>query len=170
MAFKTGSGATLKTAISNSKVVTGNLSGRVGNITYTTLGSSAEIARLDLSTGNMFNFNPIYDSSRNHIQFEFNVPANTSPIKNYEFYLFWHNYKDSWNQLNFAFDYYRTTPSRVQSVRFTGKRKTLDNSTSGLLDGRTQVFKFTTINDGNYASTPLSGDPSWFGTLYMRNC
>ena len=168
MAFKTGSGVTLKTAISNSKIVTGNQTGRVGNITYTTLGASAEIARLDLSTGNIFNFNPIYNSSYSYITFEFNPTPNTSPIKNYEFYLFWHNYKDSWNWSGGTFDYYRTTPQRIQYVRFPNGKTTLNNSTSGLLDGRTQVFKFTTINGGDYPTG--TNEVDWFGTLYMRNC
>jgi hypothetical protein len=166
MAFKTGSGATLKTAITNDRLIQGNLTGRSGSWDTVVLSGSILQVRLDLSSGQVFNVNPEYSSGISDLSFRF---INYSPRKKIEFYLLWQNYKDSYNSSNYAFNYVFSSPSITQEVRFPAGVTTLNNSSSGLLDGKTQIFKFNTISGGEVQSLSTT-PPAWFGSLYMKNC
>lgn len=154
MAFKLafdygdGNGTVTTTPISDTKVITGNNTGKTGNLS-STLSSGNLIVTLNQSSGNYFDFTSDYSGVTGDVRFDF---GNT-PVKNFEFYLFWHNYKDEYNHATNTFNNYQT-------VNFKDGVGTLNNSNTSLVDNFTQVFKFTTINTGS----------SYYGTMYMRNC
>ena len=158
MAFKTGSGATLKTAITDTRIIQGNQTGRKGELSWNNVSGNI-VATPNLDTGNLFTFNPPDGASgvTGDLRFVFN----SSPLKNHYFYLIWHNYQDSFNT--------SSTFNNYQEVKFSGGYTTLNNSTSDLSDGMTQIFKFTTTVNAN-GSGVLATPPDWFGTLYMKNC
>lgn len=136
------------TVIDNTKQVLGNQTGRSGTIS-TALNSGNLIVTLDQSTGKYFNFIPDYTGVSGNIRFDFG----NSPIKHYEFYVFWHNYQDAYNDATNTFNNYQT-------VGFKNGVGTLNNSNTGLFNGFTQVFKFITLDTGS----------SYYGSAYMRNC
>jgi len=173
MAFKTGSGATLKTAITDTRIIQGNLTGRSGRVQEVINSPSVGSRRYDLylETGNIFSVNPYYPgidtNSGGYVNFLFRNPASTMPNKFLEFYLIWHNYKDDANDATST--WYPSIRSSSGEVRFENQQLTLNNSNAGLRDGMTQIFKFTTITSG-YGSGILNQPPSWYGSIYMKNC
>lgn len=173
MAFKIGSGATLKTAITDSKVIQGNLTGRSGRVQEVINSPSVYSRRYDLylETGNIFSVNPYYPgintSQGGYVNFLFRNPASTMPNKFLEFYLIWHNYQDAANDAIFTWN--PSIRGSSGEVRFENQQLTLNNSNAGLRDGMSQIFKFTTITSG-YGSGILNDPPSWYGSIYMKNC
>lgn len=162
MAFKLafdygdGNGTVTTTNISNAKVITGNNSGKVGGISQVDDSGVLRVT-LSLDEGNMFDWNPDYGSTTST-----EIIFSSNPIKNYEFYVFWHNYQNSQNTSSIFNNGYH-------EVKFPGGYSTLNNATSGLIDGMTQVFKFTTTVNAS-GSGVFGTPPDFYGTLYMRNC
>lgn len=153
MAFKIGSSLYTNqggssTVITDSGEARGNQSGKKGAVS-TALSSGNLIVTLDQSTGNYFDFTPDYTGVSGDVRFDFGNP----PIKHFEFYVFWHNYKDVYNDTTNTFNNYQT-------VKFKDAVGSLNNSNTGLIDTFTQIFKFVTNDTGT----------SYYGNVYMRNC
>lgn len=177
MAFKIGSSLYTNqggssTVITNTGEAKGNQSGKRGNIYARLDPTYGYIVSLDLSSGNYFDFNPNYSDfgAASQLMFDFGSSAgdyfSNNPPLHFEFYLFWHNYKDVWaTDQNFNYFYVGGDNWR-QIVYFKDGVDRLNNSNSGLLDGFTQVFKFTSTEP---PGTTLPAKP-YYGSLYMRNC
>jgi len=153
MAFKIGSSLYTNqggssTVITDTGEARGNQSGKKG-VVSTALSSGNLIVTLDQSTGNYFDFTPDYTGVSGDVRFDFGNPS----IKHFEFYVFWHNYKDVYNDTTNTFNNYQT-------VNFKDAVGSLNNSNTGLSDTFTQIFKFVTNDTGT----------SYYGNVYMRNC
>ena len=136
------------TVINNSSETNGNQSGKKGTVS-SALNSGNLVVTLDQTAGNYFDFTPDYSGVSGDVRFDFGNP----PVKNFEFYLFWHNYQDTYNNSTNTFNNYQT-------VNFKDAVGTLNNSNTGLISGFTQIFKFTTIDTGTI----------YYGNVHMRNC
>jgi len=159
-----------RTVITDTGEAKGNQSGKKGTVYTQYLGTNYRVS-LDLESGTYFDFQPDYSGGGGvtFVQFDFgsvNSYFTNDVPKHFEFYLFWHNYRDTYNSSSLTFNYFLpTSPNLIQQVRFKdGINTTLNNSNSGLLDGFTQVFKFTSIDAPNANFKP------YHGSLYMRNC
>jgi len=181
MAFKIGSSLYTNqggssTVITDTGEAKGNQSGKKGTIIADSNPGDSTNYRvsLDLSSGNYFDFNPDYSaiSAKTYLIFDFGgsdgdyfSSNNRNVPKHFEFYLFWHNYKDTWSSSR-NFNYFFVSPRWVQIIKFKDGVDNLNNSNSGLLDGSTQVFKFTSVESYNATDECKP----YYGSLYMRNC